>query len=160
MRAAVLSSRPQPSVLAYAAHCQTDVRGRPVAGVVVVCRARLAAAAYRSRTAVQVLRSAAALRLSTWVSLPSFCWRRPHCSAPQTVVHELFHALGFSKHLFHTWRACASSTTGFTPGVVSFVVVVVVKSFKWFLRQWHLLYISYRNRNPPLSCFGTLRFIF
>ncbi|XP_075884426.1 ciliated left-right organizer metallopeptidase isoform X2 [Nelusetta ayraudi] len=73
----------EPSVLAYATHCQTDGRGRPVAGVVVVCRDRLTAAAYSHQTAVQ------------------------------TVIHELFHALGFSRHLFHTWRACSSNATHF-----------------------------------------------
>lgn len=44
----------QPSVLAYAAHCQTDTSGRPVAGVVVVCRARLAGATYNHQATVQV----------------------------------------------------------------------------------------------------------
>ncbi|XP_057712273.1 ciliated left-right organizer metallopeptidase [Corythoichthys intestinalis] len=33
--------RAQPSLLAYAAHCQTDSRGRPLAGVVAICRERL-----------------------------------------------------------------------------------------------------------------------
>ncbi|KAM9335554.1 ciliated left-right organizer metallopeptidase [Symphorus nematophorus] len=72
--------RAEPNVLAYAVHCQTDVHGRPVAGVVVICRDRLTAATYS------------------------------HQSTVQTVIHELFHALGFSKHLFHTWRDCSSSS--------------------------------------------------
>ncbi|CAK6952981.1 ciliated left-right organizer metallopeptidase [Scomber scombrus] len=72
--------RAEPNVLAYAVHCQTDTHGRPVAGVVVICRDRLSGAAYSHQTTVQ------------------------------TVIHELFHALGFSKDLFHTWRDCSSST--------------------------------------------------
>ncbi|XP_077445897.1 ciliated left-right organizer metallopeptidase isoform X2 [Stigmatopora argus] len=62
--------RAQPGLLAYAAHCRTDGGGRPLAGVVVVCRERLA-------------------RLTA-----------------QTVLHELFHVLGFSKDLFSTWSDC------------------------------------------------------
>ncbi|XP_061769577.1 ciliated left-right organizer metallopeptidase isoform X4 [Nerophis ophidion] len=65
-----------PSLLAYAAHCQVDTRGRPLAGVVVICRDRL-----------------------TTLTVP-------------TVVHELFHALGFSKDLFHTWTDCSSQQVG------------------------------------------------
>ncbi|XP_071315325.1 ciliated left-right organizer metallopeptidase isoform X2 [Trachinotus anak] len=72
--------RAEPSVLAYAVHCQTDTHGRPVAGVVVICRGRLTAATYE------------------------------HQATVQTVIHELFHALGFSKDLFHTWRDCSSSS--------------------------------------------------
>uniref|UniRef100_A0AAZ1X1A7 Leishmanolysin-like peptidase n=1 Tax=Oreochromis aureus TaxID=47969 RepID=A0AAZ1X1A7_OREAU len=60
--------RAEPSVLAYAVHCQTDSHGRPVAGVVVICRDRLTGATYSHQTT--------------------------------TVIHELFHALGFSKDLF------------------------------------------------------------
>ncbi|KAG8006106.1 Leishmanolysin-like peptidase [Nibea albiflora] len=40
-------------VLAYAVHCQTDVHGRPVAGVVVICRDRLTEARYSHQAAVQ-----------------------------------------------------------------------------------------------------------
>ncbi|XP_034532073.1 leishmanolysin-like peptidase 2 [Notolabrus celidotus] len=72
--------RAEPHVLAYAAHCQTDARGRPVAGVVVICRDRLTGATYR------------------------------HQAAAQTVIHELFHVLGFSKELFHTWADCSSTS--------------------------------------------------
>nr|XP_033465064.1 leishmanolysin-like peptidase 2 [Epinephelus lanceolatus] len=72
--------RAEPNVLAYAVHCQTDSHGRPVAGVVVICRDRLTGAAYS------------------------------HQATVQTVIHELFHALGFSKDLFHTWRDCSSSS--------------------------------------------------
>ncbi|XP_058480243.1 ciliated left-right organizer metallopeptidase [Solea solea] len=74
--------RAQPHVLAYAVHCQTDTHGRPVAGLVVICRHKLREAAYNHQTTVQ------------------------------TVIHELFHALGFSKDLFHTWRDCSSTTQG------------------------------------------------
>ncbi|XP_027143691.1 leishmanolysin-like peptidase 2 isoform X2 [Larimichthys crocea] len=74
--------RAEPNVLAYAVHCRTDVHGRPVAGVVVICRGRLTEAAYS------------------------------HQAAVQTVIHELFHTLGFSKHLFHTWRDCSSTSSG------------------------------------------------
>ncbi|KAE8279240.1 hypothetical protein D5F01_LYC22826 [Larimichthys crocea] len=45
--------RAEPNVLAYAVHCQTDVHGRPVAGVVVICRDRLTEAAYSHQAAVQ-----------------------------------------------------------------------------------------------------------
>ncbi|XP_029310903.1 leishmanolysin-like peptidase 2 [Cottoperca gobio] len=72
--------RAEPNVLAYAAHCQTDTRGRPVAGVVVICRDGLSGATYS------------------------------HQATVQTVIHELFHALGFSKDLFHTWRDCSSNS--------------------------------------------------
>ncbi|MED6264210.1 hypothetical protein CHARACLAT_012514 [Characodon lateralis] len=71
--------RAEPSVLAYAVHCQTDALGRPVAGVVVLCRDRLTGAAYSHQTTVQ------------------------------TVIHEMFHALGFSKDLFSSWQDCSSS---------------------------------------------------
>ncbi|XP_053199078.1 ciliated left-right organizer metallopeptidase [Scomber japonicus] len=74
--------RAEPNVLAYAVHCQTDTHGRPVAGVVVICRDGLSGAAYSHHTTVQ------------------------------TVIHELFHVLGFSKDLFHTWRDCSSSSQG------------------------------------------------
>ncbi|XP_060887958.1 ciliated left-right organizer metallopeptidase-like [Labrus mixtus] len=66
------------NILAYAAHCQTDALGRPVAGVVVICRERLKGETFS------------------------------HQAAVQTVIHELFHVLGFSKELFHTWRDCSS----------------------------------------------------
>nr|XP_020480248.1 leishmanolysin-like [Monopterus albus] len=72
--------RAEPKVVAYAVHCQTDTHGRPVAGVVVICRDRLAGETFDQQAAVQ------------------------------TVIHELFHALGFSKDLFHTWRDCSSSS--------------------------------------------------
>ncbi|KAM7377227.1 hypothetical protein PAMA_013826 [Pampus argenteus] len=45
--------RAEPNVLAYAVHCQTDTRGRPVAGVVVICRDRLTGATYSHQTTVQ-----------------------------------------------------------------------------------------------------------
>ncbi|XP_035772104.1 leishmanolysin-like peptidase 2 [Neolamprologus brichardi] len=76
-----------PSVLAYAVHCQTDCHGRPVAGVVVICREGLTGATYSHQTTVQL-----------------------YSSVLQTVIHELFHALGFSKDLFSTWRHCYSSS--------------------------------------------------
>ncbi|KAM6909444.1 ciliated left-right organizer metallopeptidase [Xenentodon cancila] len=72
--------RAEPSVLAYAVHCQMDTQGRPVAGVVVICRDRLTEAAYN------------------------------HQATVQTVIHELFHALGFSKDLFSSWRVCSPSS--------------------------------------------------
>ncbi|XP_060888031.1 ciliated left-right organizer metallopeptidase [Labrus mixtus] len=70
--------RAKLNILAYAAHCQTDALGRPVAGVVVICRERLKGETFS------------------------------HQAAVQTVIHELFHVLGFSKELFHTWRDCSS----------------------------------------------------
>ncbi|XP_067436982.1 ciliated left-right organizer metallopeptidase [Thunnus thynnus] len=72
--------RAETNVLAYAVHCRMDTHGRPVAGVVVICRERLTGATYSHQTTVQ------------------------------TVIHELFHTLGFSKDLFHTWRDCSSSS--------------------------------------------------
>ncbi|XP_029939867.1 leishmanolysin-like peptidase 2 [Salarias fasciatus] len=72
--------RAEPGVLAYAAHCRTDHRGRPLAGVAVICRETLRGAAYR------------------------------HPAAVQTVIHELLHTLGFSKDLFSTWRRCSASS--------------------------------------------------
>ncbi|XP_030017452.1 leishmanolysin-like peptidase 2 [Sphaeramia orbicularis] len=77
--------RAEPGVLAYAVHCQMDTTGRPVAGVVVICRDRLTGATY------------------------------DHLTTVQTVIHELFHALGFSKDLFHSWRDCSSSSPGCSP---------------------------------------------
>ncbi|XP_029931588.1 leishmanolysin-like peptidase 2 [Myripristis murdjan] len=72
--------RSEPGVLAYAVHCQTDTQGRPLAGVVVICRDTLTRETFSHRSTVQ------------------------------TVIHELFHALGFSKDLFSTWRDCSSSS--------------------------------------------------
>ncbi|KAJ8008445.1 hypothetical protein DPEC_G00104900 [Dallia pectoralis] len=72
--------RAEPSVLAYSVHCQTDSLGRPRAGVVVICRDRLSGDGYS------------------------------HQGTVQTVVHELFHVLGFSKKLFNTWRDCSYFT--------------------------------------------------
>ncbi|XP_036406985.1 leishmanolysin-like peptidase 2 [Megalops cyprinoides] len=69
----------EPSVRAYAAHCQTDAQGRPLAGVLVMCRDRLRGERYS------------------------------HQSTVQTVIHELFHTLGFSKELFSTWKDCSNS---------------------------------------------------
>ncbi|XP_041925768.1 leishmanolysin-like peptidase 2 isoform X2 [Alosa sapidissima] len=66
----------EPSMLAYAAHCQTDPQGRPLAGTVVICRDQLRQERYRHETTVQLL------------------------------IHELFHVLGFSRTLFSTWRDC------------------------------------------------------
>ncbi|XP_069044821.1 ciliated left-right organizer metallopeptidase [Lepisosteus oculatus] len=81
--------RAESSVLAYAVHCQTDSWGRPVAGVVVICRDRLTA--------------------------PDFSHRR----TVQTVIHELLHTLGFSKELFHTWRDCSHSHSSHMGGECS-----------------------------------------
>ncbi|KAM6949557.1 ciliated left-right organizer metallopeptidase [Aplochiton taeniatus] len=72
--------RAEPTVLAYAVHCQTNSQGRPLAGVVVICTDTLRGETYS------------------------------HFGTVQTVVHELFHALGFSKQLFSTWRDCSHSS--------------------------------------------------
>ncbi|KAL4623603.1 leishmanolysin-like peptidase [Arapaima gigas] len=66
------------SVLAYAVHCHADRHGRPLAGVVVVCRDWLRGDGYS------------------------------HARTVQTVIHELFHVLGFSKQLFSSWKDCSS----------------------------------------------------
>uniref|UniRef100_A0AAV2KMF8 Leishmanolysin-like peptidase n=1 Tax=Knipowitschia caucasica TaxID=637954 RepID=A0AAV2KMF8_KNICA len=71
--------RAEPNVQAYAVHCQTDVDGRPLAGVVVICRESLAGFTYS------------------------------HHATVQTLIHEMFHALGFSKTLFSSWRDCSTS---------------------------------------------------
>ncbi|KAI4876621.1 hypothetical protein NFI96_020569, partial [Prochilodus magdalenae] len=68
--------RADSSVLAYSAHCQTDAEGRPVAGVMIVCRERLGMQGFSHERVVQ------------------------------TVIHELFHMLGFSRELFSVWRDC------------------------------------------------------
>ncbi|XP_027894280.1 leishmanolysin-like peptidase 2 [Xiphophorus couchianus] len=70
--------RAEPGVLAYAVHCQMDAGGRPVAGVVVLCRDRLSGASYS------------------------------HQATVQTLIHEMFHTLGFSKDLFSSWQDCSS----------------------------------------------------
>lgn len=44
----------QANVLAYAVHCQTGNRGRPVAGAAVICKDRLAEATYSHQSTVQV----------------------------------------------------------------------------------------------------------
>ncbi|XP_054916168.1 ciliated left-right organizer metallopeptidase [Poeciliopsis prolifica] len=69
--------RAEPGVLAYAVHCQTDAGGRPVAGVVVLCRDRLSGASCS------------------------------HQATVQTLIHEMFHTLGFSKDLFSSWQDCS-----------------------------------------------------
>ncbi|XP_053486104.1 ciliated left-right organizer metallopeptidase [Ictalurus furcatus] len=65
--------RADSSVLAYSAHCQSDSEGRPLAGVMVICREPL--------------------------SIEGFS----HEHMVQTVIHELLHVLGFSKELFSKW---------------------------------------------------------
>ncbi|XP_073715774.1 ciliated left-right organizer metallopeptidase isoform X2 [Misgurnus anguillicaudatus] len=72
--------RTESSVLAYAAHCQTDSVGRPIAGVMVICREHLSVERYT------------------------------HDHFVQTVLHELFHVLGFSKELYSRWRDCSTSS--------------------------------------------------
>ncbi|KAM9826896.1 ciliated left-right organizer metallopeptidase [Neosynchiropus ocellatus] len=71
--------RAAPQVFAYAVHCQVDTSSRPVAGLVVICKDRLAAKTYG------------------------------HLATVQVMIHEIFHILGFSKDLFATWRVCSSS---------------------------------------------------
>ncbi|XP_005994482.1 ciliated left-right organizer metallopeptidase [Latimeria chalumnae] len=66
----------EPSVIAYASYCQVDDTDRPIAGVVVFCHARLSNAEFNREKTVL------------------------------TTVHELLHALGFSKDLFEKWKDC------------------------------------------------------
>ncbi|KAM9500849.1 ciliated left-right organizer metallopeptidase [Clarias gariepinus] len=68
------------SVLAYSAHCQSDSEGRPLAGVMVICREPLSSEGFS------------------------------HEHMVQTVIHEMLHVLGFSKELFSKWtdRSLAS----------------------------------------------------
>ncbi|XP_051510842.1 ciliated left-right organizer metallopeptidase [Myxocyprinus asiaticus] len=72
--------RAESSVLAYSAHCQTDSDGRPLAGAMVMCREQLSVERYT------------------------------HEHLVQTVLHELFHVLGFSKELFSGWMDCSLSS--------------------------------------------------
>lgn len=98
----------QPSVLAYAAHCQTDTQGRPLAGTVVICREQLKQERYRHDTVVQVMFWA--FKVWVWVqcgSIQILC-----LFFQQLLVHELFHVLGFSRTLFSTWRDCSHSHQG------------------------------------------------
>lgn len=105
------NSRPQPDVWAYAAHCQTDTDGRPVAAVVVICRDRLTQQTYKHQATVQVLFSRTMFLV--WVIhkvILKFCL---FLFFLQMVIHELFHVLGFSKDLFPTWTDCSTSTHGY-----------------------------------------------
>ncbi|KAI5619918.1 leishmanolysin-like peptidase [Silurus asotus] len=72
--------RADSSVLAYSAHCQSDSDGRPVAGVMVICREPL--------------------------SIEGFS----HDHLVQTMIHELLHVLGFSKELFSKWTGRSLSS--------------------------------------------------
>ncbi|XP_066579039.1 ciliated left-right organizer metallopeptidase [Amia ocellicauda] len=72
--------RAQSSVVAYAAQCQSDAMGRPVAGVVVICRDRLTDPRYTHSTIVL------------------------------TLLHEVIHTLGFSSQLYRSWRDCTFHT--------------------------------------------------
>nr|XP_021333818.1 leishmanolysin-like peptidase [Danio rerio]A0A1D5NSK0.2 RecName: Full=Ciliated left-right organizer metallopeptidase; AltName: Full=Leishmanolysin-like peptidase 2; Flags: Precursor [Danio rerio] len=68
--------RAESSVLAYTAHCQTGSDGRPLAGTMVICRETLKKERYTYQHFVKVT----------------------------TVIHELFHVLGFSKELLSNWK--------------------------------------------------------
>ncbi|XP_059378118.1 ciliated left-right organizer metallopeptidase isoform X2 [Carassius carassius] len=70
----------ESGILAYAAHCQSDSEGRPVAGAMIICRETLSMERYT------------------------------HGHFVQTVIHELFHVLGFSKDLFSQWKDCSLSS--------------------------------------------------
>ncbi|XP_076849583.1 ciliated left-right organizer metallopeptidase-like isoform X2 [Brachyhypopomus gauderio] len=50
-----IKCRADSSVLSYSAHCQTDSAGRPVAGVVVICRALLSKEGFSNEHLVQVM---------------------------------------------------------------------------------------------------------
>ncbi|XP_056383111.1 ciliated left-right organizer metallopeptidase isoform X2 [Hyla sarda] len=69
----------QPSVIAYAAYCQLDHSGRPIAGVIVFCPKRLKDGIYQHQHVMQVC------------------------------LHEILHALGFSSSLFERWIDCSFS---------------------------------------------------
>ncbi|KAK9971458.1 hypothetical protein ABG768_024824 [Culter alburnus] len=72
--------RAESSLLAYAAHCQADPEGRPLAGTMVICRE------------------------------PLNMERYTHEHYVQTVIHELFHVLGFSKDLLSQRKGCSLSS--------------------------------------------------
>ncbi|KAM6181668.1 ciliated left-right organizer metallopeptidase [Erethizon dorsatum] len=68
----------EPSVIAYAACCQLDSEGRPLAGAIVYCAQHL--------------------------TNPGLS----HDDVVMVTLHELFHALGFSGQLFKKWQDCPS----------------------------------------------------
>ncbi|XP_041038506.1 leishmanolysin-like peptidase 2, partial [Carcharodon carcharias] len=68
-----------PSVIAYASYCKLDQHARPIAGAVTFCHSRLRVSAF------------------------------DHRKTMLTTVHELLHALGFSKDLYSTWLDCSSA---------------------------------------------------
>ncbi|XP_062916142.1 ciliated left-right organizer metallopeptidase [Mobula hypostoma] len=72
--------RREPSVIAYASYCKVDQVGRPIAGSVTFCHARLRGNNF------------------------------DHERTKLTTIHELFHALGFSKDLFNSWLECSLTT--------------------------------------------------
>ncbi|XP_053330324.1 ciliated left-right organizer metallopeptidase [Spea bombifrons] len=74
----------QTSVVAYASYCQLDHSGRPLAGVIVFCPEHLKEGEYQHSLVVQVS------------------------------LHELLHALGFSRSLFAHWIDCSLYETGDT----------------------------------------------
>ncbi|KAM9330744.1 ciliated left-right organizer metallopeptidase [Gastrophryne carolinensis] len=72
----------QPLVIAYASYCQLDHTGRPIAGAIVFCPKRLREGIYQHGHIVQVS------------------------------LHEILHALGFSRSLFEQWIDCSFSESG------------------------------------------------
>ncbi|XP_063310926.1 ciliated left-right organizer metallopeptidase [Pelobates fuscus] len=66
----------QSSVIAYASYCQLDPFGRPLAGIIVFCPEHLKEEGYQ------------------------------HSHVVQVSLHELLHALGFSRNLFSRWIDC------------------------------------------------------
>ncbi|XP_013410286.1 uncharacterized protein LOC106173638 isoform X2 [Lingula anatina] len=75
-------SRDNFAVMAYASYCRQDQNGRPVAGYVNFCPTHLNDGTFEENKAVL------------------------------TMIHELFHALGFSKNLLDEYRDCSHSASG------------------------------------------------
>ncbi|XP_064602969.1 ciliated left-right organizer metallopeptidase-like isoform X2 [Liolophura sinensis] len=85
-------------LIAYALHCQLDQYNRPIAGYVNFCSDR--------------------------VESESF----DHEKYYLTAIHELFHALGFSRKMFRMFQECDSSDcTGVLGGVTRLITPAVVR---------------------------------
>ncbi len=104
----------QSSILAYAAHCQTDSEGRPLAGTMIICRETLSMEKYTHEHFVQVTVSVS--EKSELLKKKSrnieIAFVLCYFVLVQTVIHELFHVLGFSQELFSRWKDCSLSAQG------------------------------------------------
>lgn len=102
----------QSSILAYAAHCQTDSEGRPLAGTMVICRETLSMEKYTHEHFVQVTVSVFEKSELLKNRNIQIAFALCYFVLVQTVIHELFHVLGFSQELFSRWKDCSLSSQG------------------------------------------------